>query len=37
MDLFLKDKEDEVFNRFKEFKSLVENHTRKKIKVLEIG
>ena len=28
---FLKSK-DEVFNRFKEFKALVENHTEKKIK-----
>jgi len=30
---FLK-KKFEVFNRFKEFKALVENHTEKKIKVL---
>ena len=30
---FLK-KKDEVFDRFKEFKALVENHTKKKIKVL---
>ena len=31
MDIFLKNK-DEVFSRFKEFKSLIENHTEKKIK-----
>ena len=28
---FMKNK-DEVFNKFKEFKSLIENHTKKKIK-----
>ena len=28
---FMKNK-DEVFNKFKEFKSLIENHTEKKIK-----
>ena len=28
---FMKNK-DEVFNTFKEFKALVENHTKKKIK-----
>ena len=28
---FLKNK-DEVFNKFKEFKALIENHTEKKIK-----
>ena len=28
---FLK-KKDEVFSKFKEFKSLIENHTKKKIK-----
>ena len=27
----MKDK-DEVFNKFKEFKALIENHTEKKIK-----
>ena len=31
MDYFMKNK-DEVFNKFKEFKSLIENHTDKKIK-----
>ena len=25
---------DEVFNKFKEFKSLIENHTEKKIKII---
>jgi transposase InsO family protein len=30
---FMKTK-DEVFSRFREFKALVENHTRKNIKVL---
>jgi hypothetical protein len=29
--------ESEVFKKFKEFKSLVENHTDKKIKVLRIA
>ena len=29
---FLKNK-DEVFSKFKEFKSLIENHTEKKIKI----
>ena len=28
---FMKNK-DEVFSKFKEFKSLIENHTKKKIK-----
>ena len=31
MDIFLKNK-DEVFSRFKEFKSLIKNQTKKKIK-----
>ena len=30
---FLKNK-DEVFNKFKEFKALIENHTEKKIKTI---
>ena len=29
---FMKNK-DEVFNKFKEFKALIENHTKKKIKI----
>ena len=35
MDLFLR-KKSEVFDKFKEFKALVENRTEKKIKVLRI-
>ena len=31
---FMKNK-DEVFNKFKEFKSLIENHTEKKIKTIQ--
>ena len=31
---FMKNK-DEVFSKFKEFKSLIENHTKKKIKTLQ--
>ena len=31
MVYFMKNK-DEVFSKFKEFKSLIENHTEKKIK-----
>ena len=31
MGFFMKNK-DEVFNKFKEFKALIENHTEKKIK-----
>ena len=32
---FMKNK-DEVFNKFKEFKSLIENHTEKKIKSFQL-
>ena len=31
---FMKNK-DELFNKFKEFKALIENHTKKKIKTLQ--
>ena len=31
---FMKNK-DEVFSKFKEFKSLIENHTEKKIKIFQ--
>ena len=31
---FLKNK-DEVFNKFKEFKSLIENYTKKKINIFQ--
>ena len=31
---FMKNK-DEVFNKFKEFKGLIENHTEKKIKTFQ--
>ena len=34
MDIFL-ERENEVFNKFKEFKALVENHTEKKIKTFQ--
>ena len=30
--IYFMKKKDEVFNKFKEFKSLIENHTEKKIK-----
>ena len=33
---FLKNK-DEVFNKFKEFKALIENHTEKKIKTFRLN
>ena len=33
MDIFLESK-DEVFNKFKEFKALIENLSKKKIKIL---
>ena len=33
MDIFLK-KKDEVFEKFKEFKALVKNLSKKKIKIL---
>ena len=32
---FMKNK-DEVFNKFKEFKSLIENHTEKNIKTFRL-
>ena len=32
MDILL-EKKDEVFNKFKEFKALIENYTEKKIKI----
>ena len=32
---FMKNK-DEVFNKFKEFKALIENHTDKKIKTFQL-
>ena len=31
--IYLVKKKDEVFSKFKEFKSLIENHTEKKIKI----
>ena len=32
---FMKNK-DEVFSKFKEFKALIENHTKKKIKIFRL-
>ena len=34
MDIYFLKRKSEVFDRFKEFKALVENRTEKKIKVL---
>jgi hypothetical protein len=32
--IFFMETKDDVFNRFREFRALVENQTRKKIKIL---